>query len=97
MSSHAPSSSIGGEKPAGKMAATRRLAAILLMDVAGYSGLVSRDEAGTLAALKRHFNELVRPQVTGHEGRVVKTTGDGLLAEFLERRPSRSVRAQDPG
>jgi adenylate cyclase len=82
MSSHAASSSTGGEKPAGKMAATRRLAAILLMDVAGYSGLVSRDEAGTLTALKRHFNELVRPQITGHEGRVVKTTGDGLLAEF---------------
>jgi TolB-like protein/class 3 adenylate cyclase/Flp pilus assembly protein TadD len=62
--------------------ATRRLAAILLMDVAGYSRLVSEDEAGTLAAFKSHLKELIRPEITRHDGRVVKTTGDGLLAEF---------------
>ena len=81
MSSLAASSGPKDQKSV-KGRSTRRLAAILLMDVAGYSSLVSRDEAGTLAALKGHLNELIRPQIAFHEGRVVKTTGDGLLADF---------------
>ncbi|MGH6727990.1 MAG: adenylate/guanylate cyclase domain-containing protein [Pseudolabrys sp.] len=60
----------------------RRLAAILAADVAGYSRLMGVDEEGTLAALKRHQDELIVPNIAEHRGRIVKTTGDGLLAEF---------------
>ena len=60
----------------------RRLAAILSADVVGYSSLMERDEAGTLARLKAHRKELVEPLVTEHRGRVVKLTGDGALYEF---------------
>jgi adenylate cyclase len=60
----------------------RRLCAILAADVAGYSRLMSSDEDGTLAALTTHRRELIDPSVTGHSGRIVKTTGDGLLVEF---------------
>jgi len=60
----------------------RRLAAILAADVAGYSRMMEADEAGTLARLKGHLNELVRPAIAARHGTVVKTTGDGLLAEF---------------
>ena len=60
----------------------RRLAAILAADVAGYSRLMGEDEEGTLAALTAHLDELVQPCIATHRGRVVKTTGDGLLAEF---------------
>jgi adenylate cyclase len=60
----------------------RRLAAILAADVAGYSRLVGDDEEGTLARLKQHRRELVDPTIGEHSGRVVKTTGDGLLVEF---------------
>ena len=60
----------------------RRLAAILAADVAGYSRLMGADEEGTLAALTAHLSEWVEPCITEHRGRVVKTTGDGLLAEF---------------
>jgi adenylate cyclase len=62
--------------------AERRLAAILVADVAGYSRLMGADEEGTLAALTAHLTELVEPCIAEHRGRVVKTTGDGLLAEF---------------
>ena len=64
------------------MTATRRLAAILAADVAGYSRLMGEDEEGTLAALKSIRRELADPKVKEHHGRIVKTTGDGLLAEF---------------
>ena len=64
------------------MPATRRLAAILAADVAGYSRLIGADEQGTLARLKAIRTELTDPAVAGHKGRIVKTTGDGLLAEF---------------
>jgi adenylate cyclase len=64
------------------MAATRRLAAILAADVAGYSRLVGVDEEGTLDRLKAHRRELIDPKIREHQGRIVKTTGDGLLAEF---------------
>src|SRR6516165_5541955 len=65
-----------------RMTATRRLAAILAADVAGYSRLMGADEEGTLAALKAIRGELSDPKVNEHRGRIVKTTGDGLLIEF---------------
>ena len=60
----------------------RRLAAILAADVAGYSRLMGADEEGTLTRLKRHRGELIDPLIAEHKGRIFKTTGDGLLAEF---------------
>src|SRR6478736_7269271 len=60
----------------------RRLAAILAADVAGYSRLMGADEEGTLAALKTLRRELADPKIKEHRGRIVKTTGDGLLIEF---------------
>jgi pentatricopeptide repeat protein len=60
----------------------RRLAAIFAADVAGYSRLMGKDEAGTLARLKAHRRELIDPAIAEHKGRVVKTTGDGMLVEF---------------
>src|SRR6266852_1070900 len=64
------------------MAATRRLAAILAADVVGYSRLMGEDEEGTLAALKTLWRDLSDPKIREHRGRIVKTTGDGLLVEF---------------
>ena len=60
----------------------RRLAAVLAADVAGYSRLMGADEVGTLAALKAHRREIVDPAIAAHNGRIVKTTGDGMLVEF---------------
>ena len=60
----------------------RRLCAILAADVAGYSRLMGADEDGTLSALTAHLRELIDPAVAEHAGRVIKTTGDGLLVEF---------------
>jgi TolB-like protein len=62
--------------------ATRRLTAILAADVVGYSRLMGADEEGTHERLKAHLVELVDPKIREHHGRVVKTTGDGVLAEF---------------
>jgi adenylate cyclase len=64
------------------MSQTRRLAAILAADVAGYSRLMGADEEGTLERLKALRHELVDPKIAEHHGRIVKTTGDGLLVEF---------------
>src|SRR5215470_16206362 len=64
------------------MTQTRRLAAILAADVAGYSRLMGADEEGTLERLKALRRELVDPKIAEHKGRIVKTTGDGLLVEF---------------
>jgi adenylate cyclase len=61
------------------MSVVRRLAAILAADVAGYSRLIGVDEEGTLARLR---TELVEPKIAEHNGGIVKTTGDGWLAEF---------------
>src|SRR5690242_14756883 len=61
----------------------RRLAAILAGDVAGYSRLMGTDEEGTLRQLKAHRKELVDPKITEHRGHIVKTTGDGMLVEFV--------------
>jgi len=64
------------------MSQTRRLAAILAADVAGYSRLMGVDEEGTLERLKALRRELLDPKIAEHKGRIVKTTGDGLLVEF---------------
>ena len=68
----------------------RRLAAIFAADVAGYSRLIGADEEGTLARLKTHRRELIDPTIAEHQGRIVKTTGDGVLAEFAS--PVKAVR-----
>ena len=60
----------------------RKLAAIVAADVVGYSRLMGRDETGTLAALKAVRQDVVDPAIASHGGRIVKTTGDGLLLEF---------------
>jgi len=64
------------------MSQTRRLAAILAADVVGYSRLMGADEEGTLAELKAIRREVADPKIKEHRGRIVKTTGDGLLLEF---------------
>jgi adenylate cyclase len=61
----------------------RRLAAIMAADIAGYSRLMGIDEEGTLRQLKAHRKELVDPKITEHRGHIVKTTGDGMLVEFI--------------
>ena len=65
-----------------KQPVERRLAAILAADVAGYSRLMGADEEGTLERLKALRRELVDPKIAEHQGRIVKTTGDGMLVEF---------------
>ena len=64
------------------MASTRRLAAILAADVAGYSRLMGTNEEGTHERLQAHRGELVDPKIGEHSGRIVNTAGDGILAEF---------------
>jgi adenylate cyclase len=64
------------------MSQTRRLAAILAADVAGYSQLMGADESGTLKRLGAIRTELTDPKIAEHHGRIVKTMGDGLLVEF---------------
>ena len=63
-------------------AGTRRLAAILAADVAGYSRLMGADEERTLTRFKAHRGELIDPKIREHRGRIVKTAGDGMLVEF---------------
>ena len=60
----------------------RRLAAIMVADVVGYSSLMETDEAGTLASLRERRQTILQPVVRAHEGRVVKVMGDGVLVEF---------------
>ena len=60
----------------------RRLAAILAADVVGYSRLMGANEVGTLNALNHRRTEVIEPRIAGSNGRVVKLTGDGILAEF---------------
>ena len=60
----------------------RRLAAILAADVVGYSRLMGTDEMGTITSLKSHRHQLIDSAIAGHSGRIVKTTGDGMLVEF---------------
>ena len=61
----------------------RRLVAILMADVAGYSRLIGIDDEGTLAQLNAHHAELIEPKIKQHRGRIVRTTGDGLLVLFV--------------
>src|SRR5580693_5723167 len=68
----------------------RRLAAIMAVDVVGYSRLMGADEEGTLAGLKAIRRELSDPKIAEHRGRIVKTIGDGLLVEFAS--PVEAVR-----
>src|SRR6266446_4344798 len=69
-------------EPAGQARVERRLAAILAADVAGYSRLIEADEEGTLGRLRALRSQILDPKIAGHKGRIVKTTGDGLLVEF---------------
>ena len=62
----------------------RRLSAILAADVVGYSRLMGEDEEGTLVALTSHRTELFEPRFADHNGRLVKTTGDGFLVELFQ-------------
>ena len=64
------------------MVETRKLAAILAADVAGYSKLAGADEEGTLARLRTLWSDLIDPTIALHLGRVVKRTGDGSIIEF---------------
>lgn len=68
----------------------RKLVAILAADVAGYSRLTGADEEGTLARLRMLRHELIDPAIGNHHGRIVKTTGDGILVEFAS--PVNAVR-----
>src|SRR5690242_21815220 len=79
---HGAGNRSGGPRETVNTTATRRLAAILAADVAGYSRLMGADEEGTLNRLKAHRRQLVDPKIAEHHGRIVKTTGDGMLVEF---------------
>src|SRR5215213_6475826 len=70
---------------------TRRLAAILAADVAAFSAMMERDEEGTAASIRARRAEVIEPALARHHGRLVKTTGDGFLAEFAS--PVEAVRS----
>src|SRR5215218_330122 len=70
---------------------TRRFAAILAADVAGFSAMMERDEEGTAARIRNLRAEVIEPALSRHHGRLVKTTGDGFLAEFAS--PVEAVRS----
>src|SRR5215203_1252898 len=70
---------------------TRRLAAILAADVAGFSAMMERDEEGTAARIRALRTEVIEPALARRHGRLVKTTGDGFLAEFAS--PVEAVRS----
>src|SRR6266436_10200979 len=72
----------GAMEPAGQARVERRLVAILAADVVGYSRLIEGDEEGTLRRLKSLRAEVIDPKIAEHRGRIVKTTGDGVLVEF---------------
>jgi adenylate cyclase len=72
---------------------SRRLAAILIADIVGYSRLMQADEVGTLTCLQRYLADEVDPRIAGNGGRIVKTLGDGILAEFP---PARSMLCAAP-
>src|SRR6266851_1853338 len=85
-----PSAHAGWEHRLATKRVERKLAAILAADVVGYSRLMGADEEGTLARLKVHRRELIDLKIAEHRGRIVKTTGDGLLVEFAS--PVEAVR-----
>src|SRR5450755_1283081 len=70
------------ERPLEPQRVERRVTAILAADVVGYSRLIGADDEGTLAQLKAHHNELIGPKISEYTGRIVRTTGDGLLVLF---------------
>lgn len=72
----------------------RKLAAIMLADIAGFSGLMERDETRTYQRLRLLRDQIVIPKVAEYGGRVVKTTGDGFLAIFPARRPRSAAASQ---
>ena len=63
----------------------RRLAAILLTDIVGYSRLIGLDEEGTIARQRVHREQIIDLKISKHRGRIVKTTGDGLLARIMHQ------------
>jgi adenylate cyclase len=67
----------------GRERTERRLAAILAADIAGYSRLIGADEEGTLSRIRLIRADIIDPAIAAHRGRLVKTTGDGLLVEFV--------------
>src|ERR1700741_1616184 len=69
-------------EPAGPVRVELSVAAILAADIAGYSRLIEADEEGALSRLRALRTELIDPKIAFHHGRIVKTTGDGLLVEF---------------
>jgi adenylate cyclase len=72
----------GGYSPMPREREERRLAAVLAADMVGYSRLMQVDEEGIIARQRLHRSELIDPAIAEHDGRTVKTTGDGLLVEF---------------
>src|SRR5215468_3149060 len=64
------------------MTTTRRLAAIMAADVAGFSAAMERDEEGTFAQVQELRRKIIEPKIAEHQGRLIKTTGDGFLVEF---------------
>jgi adenylate cyclase len=76
------------------MTQTRRLAAILAADVAGYSRLMGADEEGTHERLKALRHELLYPKIAHHRGRIVKTTGDGMLVDLPASSMQRAARSR---
>jgi len=70
----------------------RRLAAVLAADVAGYSRLMGGDEEGTLARLKACRSAVIDPKIAEYRGRIVKTTGDGMLVEICQCRRCGALR-----
>jgi TolB-like protein/class 3 adenylate cyclase len=78
-----PNTFVREESPLVEDRVDRRLAAILAADIAGYSRLMGTDDEGTLRLLKAHRKEVVDPKIAEHRGRIVKTTGDGMLVEFV--------------
>ena len=72
----------------------RRLAAILAADVAGYSALMGRDEAGTLARLNECRDQIIDPSLARHGGRIVKVMGDGFAGGIRQLRGRRAIRAR---
>src|SRR6202171_1400595 len=85
-----PSAHAGWEHRLATERVERKLAAILAADIVGYSRLMGADEEGTLARLKAHRRELIDPKIAEYRGRIVKTTGAGLLVEFAS--PVEAVR-----
>ena len=72
----------------------RRLTAILMADIAGYSRLVGADEHGTLVQWRAHWDELIAPAIANHSGRIVRVTGDGNPGRIRERRERHALRAR---